>query len=107
MVFIIANVKSQSFIRYSSKQQQIILGGYTERNFVCAVNYYTQASSNKMSNDITPKRIVDFCIPSFSLNSTRLADNIFICVMLDHNYFMIGDLFQYGFHSLVKNHACS
>ena len=63
---------------------------------------YTQASSNKMSNDITPKRIVDFCIPSFSLNSTRLADNIFICVMLDYNYFVIWTL-----HTEAKPSHCT
>ena len=91
MGFIIANVKSQSFIRYSSKQQQIILGVVILKEILCVrLIIYTQASSNKMSNDITPKRIVDFCIPSFSLNSTRLADNIFICVMLDYNYFIFG-----------------
>ena len=91
MVFIIANVKFQSFIRYSSKQQQLIWWLLKERLCVRLI-IYTQASSNKMSNDITPKRIVDFCIPSFSLNSTRLADNIFICVMLDYNYFIIWTL---------------
>ena len=91
MVFIIANVKSQNFIRYSSKQQQISSLVVILKEILCVrLIIYTQASSNKMSNDITPKRIVDFCIPSFSLNSTRLADNIFICVMLD--YFIIWTL---------------
>ena len=91
MGFIIANVKSQSFIRYSSKQQQISSLVVILKEILCVrLIIYTQASSNKMSNDITPKRIVDFCIPSFSLNSTRLADNIFICVMLD--YFKIWTL---------------
>ena len=91
MGFIIANVKSQSFIRYSSKQQQISSLVVILKEILCVrLIIYTQASSNKMSNDITPKRIVDFCIPSFSLNSTRLADNIFICVMLD--YFIIWTL---------------
>ena len=84
-------VKSQSFIRYSSKQQQISSLVVILKEILCVrLIIYTQASSNKMSNDITPKRIVDFCIPSFSLNSTRLADNIFICVMLD--YFIIWTL---------------
>ena len=93
MGFIIANVKSQSFIRYSSKQQQISSLVVILKEILCVrLIIYTQASSNKMSNDITPKRIVDFCIPSFSLNSTRLADNIFICVMLDYNYFIIWTL---------------
>ena len=70
---------------------QIILGVVILKEILCVrLIIYTQASSNKMSNDITPKRIVDFCIPSFSLNSTRLADNIFICVMLD--YFIIWTL---------------
>ena len=84
MVFIIANIKFQSLVRYSSKQQQISSLVVILKEILCVrLIIYTQASSNKMSNDITPKRIVDFCIPSFSLNSTRLADNIFI--MLDCN----------------------
>ena len=91
MVFIIANGLNPKVLFATAASSNRYHLGWLLKEILCVrLIIYTQASSNKMSNDITPKRIVDFCIPSFSLNSTRLADNIFICVMLD--YFIIWTL---------------
>ena len=103
MVFIIANGLNPKVLFATAASSNRYHLGWLLKEILCVrLIIYTQASSNKMSNDITPKRIVDFCIPSFSLNSTRLADNIFICVMLDYDYFIIWTL-----HTEAKPSHCT
>ena len=101
MVFIIANGLNPKVLFATAASSNRYHLGWLLKEILCVrLIIYTQASSNKMSNDITPKRIVDFCIPSFSLNSTRLANSIFRCVMLD--YFIIWTL-----HTEAKPSHCT